>query len=169
MKDKQERAGELAELERIVAAVGADAARWPAAARGRLSALVARDPQAALIVAEARAVDRLLDAAPVVRTAATGLADRIVAAALAAEVTRTTAEVIPLPRRAVPGGGRPAVRTGWRAAAAMAASLVAGIYLGGSVNLAPVLQDLADAAGIAIELEGFSMAMTDDAGDEDTL
>ena len=51
----------------------------------------------------------------------------------------------------------------------MAASLVAGIYLGGSVNLAPVLQDLADAAGIAIELEGFSMAMTDDAADEDAL
>lgn len=184
MVEKNERVQELAELERVVTAFGADMVRWPANARPRLERLILESAAARAIVAEARALDRMLDAAPRVAVAAErALVDRIMAAATATATTPATvsaaesrptarADVIPLPRRPAPAPS-PSVsvmqRASWRAAMAMAASLVAGIYLGGNISVTPVLQDFADALGIAIDLDATSIAMMDDAGDEDTL
>jgi hypothetical protein len=60
-------------------------------------------------------------------------------------------------------------RARWQAAAVMAASLIAGIYLGGSVNLAPALQDFAVSVGVSAGLESSELALGEDLADGDTL
>jgi hypothetical protein len=51
----------------------------------------------------------------------------------------------------------------------MAASLIAGIYLGGAVNLAPALQDFAVSVGVSAGLEASELALGEDLADGDTL
>src|SRR5262245_17884417 len=106
---KNEQAEPLAELTRLLDAWGGDPARWPPQARERIEDLTATRPDARRLLAEARALDRLLDhgrdapaqLSPTVRRT---LTDRIVAAALAEGTARTvrTAEVIRLPSRPRP-------------------------------------------------------------------
>jgi hypothetical protein len=51
----------------------------------------------------------------------------------------------------------------------MAASLLAGIYLGGSVNLAPALQDFAVTLGVATGMESSELALGEDVADGEAL
>ena len=167
--------GPLTELTNMLDAWGGAPARWPADVGRRIGEIVDAEPGAQTLLTQARALDRLLDrgrsaSAQVPR----GLADRIVAAAMAAPpAASTTAErahtnVIALPVRPRPQAV-PAMRGQWRTAALLAASLLVGIYLGGAVNLAPGLQDLADAIGLPAQIEPLLVASGEDLIDEDAL
>ena len=173
MTSRKDIGGSKSELVRLVDAWGGDPARWPEDVRDRIERITAGEPAAAqALLAEARALDRLIDhgrEAPAVLSPKRrlALADRIVATAVA-EVQDTGDNVVMFRSRAVV---RPAMvtRGQWRAAVVMAAGLVLGIYLGGSISLAPVLQEIADAIGIAADFEPTVVAAGDDSGDEDTL
>ena len=165
-----ERQDELQRLAAVLEAYGADPAGWPAAERVALMALASADPRAARLVAEARALDRLLATPPSRDPAAeANLLEAIVARAEATPQpkaeTATGAEVVDLSsardarhrtstaRRTL----RPAVGT-WRAAGVLAASLLVGLYLGVSGIAAPAIVGLAEAAG----LETTAMALPGD-------
>lgn len=183
MTTNDERARKLAELTRLLDAWGGEAGRWPQDKREHIRTLAAELPEGARLLAEAKALDRALNAATFKREAAAerALASRIVAAAIGAERPGTQGtraespgQIIPLPvardrnsaadaRRPPRTSPKPAlVRKGWQAAALLAACLLSGIYLGGSVNLNPVLQDLADAFGIPAEFEVAATGLGDE-------
>lgn len=176
MTSRNDIGGSKPELVALVDAWGGDPARWPEDVRGRIERITVAEPAAQALLAEARALDRLIEhgrEAPAVLSPKRrlALADRIVATAVAemqdtgdnVVALRSRAAARPSPRMQVPTRGQ------WRAAAVMAAGLVLGIYLGGSISLAPVLQEIADAIGIAAEFEPTVVAAGDDSGDEDTL
>lgn len=148
------------EFERLLETYGGDFDRWPEASRAPARELVARGATASRALSEARALDQTLARAPLpAASRLSPLSDRILAAAIAGAAKpamepslghRPTARVIPLPLRR-PGGASPRVaplgqqtppsspipeRVRWRAATALAASLVLGIALGVS-DLAP--------------------------------
>ena len=107
-------------LAEVLAAYGADPARWPAAERDRLQALVQRQPE---LLAEALEIDRVLARAtrPQIPAGAT--------ARLMEQAGRRkpAPNVIPLDR------ARPKARPSiwsWGAGAALAASFACGIFLG---------------------------------------
>lgn len=108
-------------LAEVLAAYGADPARWPAAERDRLQALVESQPE---LLAEALEIDRVLAQAPAPRIPA-GAAARLLARAGRIE---PAPQVIPLDRRSLRGGS-PSIWS-WGAAAALAASFAFGIFLG---------------------------------------
>lgn len=181
MKRTNESSSALAELAGLLDAWGGSPERWPPETRRRIEAIVGMEPDAQRMLAEARAVDRLFDlgrdadaALPAARRSA--LANRIVAAAIAdarsaancAAPALNEGRVVPLQRtpRTRP---IPAIRGEWRAAALMAASLLLGVYLGGAINMAPALQDIADAIGISAEIEPTVIAVGEDTSDEETL
>jgi hypothetical protein len=137
----------LSELDDLLAAWGSDPARWPAARRPAAQALLAEDSRARRLHEEARALDRLLTLAPTPDSARLAtLEDRILAAARdevggraavpAAAVPVAAGNVVPLPARTREGKTRTPVAAPaalpdrWRAAAAIAASLVIGIGIG---------------------------------------
>jgi hypothetical protein len=107
-------------LAEVLAAYGADPARWPAAERDRLLALVESEPG---LLVEAAEIDRILGRAarPQIPT---GAAARLVERA---GQEKPHPNVIPL------GRVRPKVHPSiwsWGAAAALAASFACGIFLG---------------------------------------
>lgn len=72
----------LAEFARLLDVYGGDRTRWPTEARAAAAHLVARDAGAGRLLAEAEALDRVLERAPLPALATeAALADRIVAAA----------------------------------------------------------------------------------------
>ena len=176
----------LEAFEAMLEAFGADPARWPDAQRGPAEALLAASAPARALLREARALDALLVAAPTVapgRHAA--LADRIVAAAGARPVLPAVAasagpaKVVPFARpaiaRSVPTAGATALRSSrrppWRAAAALAASLAAGVLIGsldqasgplrGLVEFASLESD-ADHVVAALHTDGLTAALDED-------
>lgn len=173
---------QLAELQGLIDAWGAAPARWPAPARARINALIASTPGAATVLEEAHALDRLLsegrDTAAQLTASATGaLASRIFAAAMAdpaALPARPAGSVVPFPvastRNPPVAASRRATAFSrhqqWRAASVLAASLVAGIILGGSLNLAPVVQELAEVAGLSTIVDP---TVGDDLSEDETL
>jgi len=103
-------------LLEIIAAYGADPRRWPEAERSEAEALLARSEPARAALAEARALDGLLDGLP----------------ALAPEIAAST-----LAARAIAAGQRPLARPargGWLwlapSAAGLAAAALAGFFIG---------------------------------------
>jgi len=171
------RAGEIEALRALLEVHGSDRTRWPAPSRLRFAPLLAADPEARGLLAEAEALDALLDEAPRGTAAAEEvLAERIVAAALsegrgAASASvrafpHATARAVVLPGRRQGGVQRRAVT---RAAALLAASLLIGIVTGGT--------GLLDAIGVygsggAASTEWASLSLEDEAGgflDEDLL
>lgn len=181
MTRTNERSIPMAELARLLDAWGGSPERWPLQVRRRIEEIASVEPGAQRLLAEARALDGLLDLGREARAEITparqsALASRIVAAAMAGERPATNGaapagdggKVVPLqPRqRNLPA---PAMRGQWRAAALMAASLLLGIYLGGAINMAPALQDIADVIGISAEIEPTIVAASEDVSDEDTL
>jgi hypothetical protein len=136
----------IAELEQLLDVYGSDRTRWPVEARAGAGQLVARDRAARRLLAEAEALDRVLERAPLPTLAQeAAIAERIVAAA------RRTPRVVPSPKDKEDKGRRAATAvdnvvplSGLRARAqrfgtktafggltgAFAASLALGVYLG---------------------------------------
>src|SRR5262245_34780697 len=72
----------LGEFERLLDIYGGDRTRWPIDARAAAAHLVARDADARRLLAEAEALERVLECAPLPSLATeAALADRIIAAA----------------------------------------------------------------------------------------
>jgi hypothetical protein len=113
----------LARLEQVVAAYGADPQRWPETERDAARALVERSAEARARVAEARRLDRALDAAIVT-------VDELSLARVTAKIRRGLAEP-----RAASGGSwlsflLGAVAPTWPRGAALASVAVLGILVG---------------------------------------
>ena len=111
-------------FRRLIAAYGADPARWPPGQRARADALLARSVKARALLAEARAFDALLmaDAKPP--------ADEPLAAAIIARATALPQERAPVvaPRRAVALDW--SLARLWPQALGLAAAAVLGFVIG---------------------------------------
>jgi hypothetical protein len=163
MTDDRQAVGALQAFEAHLDRFGGDVARWPAAAAARYLPLVEADPAAARLLAEARALDRLLDRAPVPEAERReALAQRIVAAARADGVPQAS---IPTPRDRVvafPGpkakpARRPA-RRDWQAAGLLAASLLLGIFVGVNGTFDGAISGLTNLAGLSPEVDVMELA-----------
>jgi hypothetical protein len=139
---------EMDALERLLESHGADRTRWPAPERLRFAPLLSSNEQARRLLAEAQALDRLLDLAPEPRTNRAALADRIVAA-VSQEAARP--QVIQLPQRRGSGSlfgsaaerARASFGSGqWAGGALLAASLVLGAFMGTSGAFQQAIQPL---------------------------
>jgi hypothetical protein len=109
----------LRRLEEVVASYGADPAHWPAAERNELEEAARKRPD---LLAEGREVDRVLARAAAPPVSAEGRSRLL--QAIANERRGVPGNVIPLPVRP----RSPA--WSWASAAALAASLAFGVYLG---------------------------------------
>jgi len=109
-------------LREVLAAYGADPARWPVAERRGLELLAQSEPE---LLAEAREVDRLLATARAPQVPA-GAAARLLAKAGQQKPEPT---VVPFERGRAKARPRPSIWS-WGAAAALAASFGLGIFLG---------------------------------------
>lgn len=111
-------------LAEVLAAYGADPARWPASERVRLQPLLDKEPG---LLAEASEIDRVLARAVPPAPSIHGKAQLL--ARIAQEKQKVN--VVPFERaRARP---RPSIWS-WGTAAALAASFAFGIFLGGNTN-----------------------------------
>src|SRR5258705_3094535 len=93
-----------ADFERLLDVYGSDRTRWPVEARASAGQLVARDRAARRLLAEAEALDRALERAPLPSLAEeAALADRILVAARRSPrmVPITKADVAPIAPRAI--------------------------------------------------------------------
>jgi len=167
----------LAEFERLLDVYGGDRTHWTIEARTAAAQLVARDTRAQRLLAEAEALDRVLERAPLpslVTEAA--LADRVVAAAQRSPRIVSIKGAEDGSPEAQPGSGREtqlqrpadlrsrAFRTDVRRAAMLAASLVVGVYIGLSNLPQQIIPALTgDAAG-----DAYNLALTDPF-DEDVI
>lgn len=151
-----------AEFGQLLDVYGAGRTRWPADARAAAAQLLAKDAGARRRLAEAEALDRVLESAPVpALTVEAALAERIVAAAqrspriVKLDETPPVA-VAPASRAAAlpvvvnSGPRRPRLLSRHAGAVGfLAASLVIGVVVGNS-NLPPdILPALADIAGLS--------------------
>lgn len=165
----------LAQLAYVLDTCGAREERWPEALRAELSALIAGNEAAARLLAEARALDKILAFTPRPRRTE-GLEARILASAATLPQAKGEAgSVVTFPRRASPDrtipGRAVAVRSAaasgrrlWPELALLAASLFLGFAIGLSGEALPALQDIAvvaDGEGALGELAGLLL----DAGD----
>lgn len=125
----------LKRLERLLEAYGGNPRRWPADERAAGEALLESSARAREMQAEALKADAWLDAAPSPARASGQLKAAILAACRGStSTTRTTRwKAVWTELLAEIGGWRP---TG----AALAASLMLGIIVGGSVNLSDTTQ-----------------------------
>lgn len=163
---------ELAAFEDNLDIHGSRTERWPEAARLRFEPLLERSARARELLAEARALDSVLDRAPLPDTQRMqALADRIVAMAAAEATTkRSAAPVIDLAtRKRLRRPPAPAFR--WKVASALAASLLVGIYLGSSPPATSAVEAIASAVGVPADAGGLDLVLLDDpaAEDEDFL
>ena len=154
----------IAEFERLLDVYGSDRTRWPVEARASAGHLVARDRAARRLLAEAEALDRTLERAPLPTLAQeAAIAERTVGAA------RRTPRIVAIAKAdtAQPAAGvadnvvrlaglreRAHRLTGRRAfggvAGALAASLVLGVFLGLSNLAQPMLPALEQITGISL-------------------
>ena len=180
MTTNDRRAEDRQALERLLDVYGADRTRWPARERLRFASFIAEDKAAARLLAEADALDRLLDRAP--RTSEVrmhALKERIVAAA----VRTGHGGLVVVPAGASAGGKlaswgrRPAPGfsgSEWPAAAVLAASLVLGVLLGSAGTFDTTMQGVAAATGFSTTADTSQLALGDDVdgqapADEDLL
>src|SRR5262245_47829779 len=174
----------ITDFAHLLDVYGSDRTRWPVEARASAGQLVARDRAARRLLAEAEALDKTLERAPLPSLAAeAALADRIIATA------RRSPRMVPAMnpalnataaggRRRVAGNvvqlpGLPArprwLPTGLAGAAGMlAASLALGVFLGVSNLSQGVLPVLEDMTGIALSPQPRAVAQVD-LLDEDLL
>ena len=162
MSTRDRQLKELDALERLLDVYGADRTRWPARERLQLASLITDEPEAQRLMAEAVALDRLLDVAPAARTEQEqGLTGRIVAAARgqqhkplsASQVSPAVSNIVKLPawvRR--PQIARAFGASDWPAAGLLAASLVLGVMLGSAGMLDSTMQEVAEVAGLSSSL-----------------
>ena len=134
LKDRSAPGG-IEALKSLLEIYGADRSRWPARDRLKFAELLADHHDARQVMAEAEALDRLLDMAPEPKAAElTSLSARILSAAAATPQRTPAGNVTPLSAaakpRSQPSKFRPRRVVDWPAAALMAASLVLGIFAG---------------------------------------
>ena len=164
----------LTEFERLLEIYGSDRTRWPVAARASAGQLVTRLPAARRLLAEAEALDRVLERAPMTSLAReAALAERIVAAARRSPrmVATSAATRPPAGEGELPNQPRwwltPRTAFGG-AAGALAASLVLGVLIGLSGLPQSVLPALEQMTGIALSPSSSLVAQVD-LLDEDLL
>jgi len=160
---------DLKRLEDILDTYGAVRSRWPESERKSLESLIRRDVAAQRMLAEAAALDRIIDMAPGM-IASQDLKDRILAAAM--NDSEKEARVIPFGSRkrgaSQPGVGQ--VRTYWPAAA-LAASFAFGLYLGvaglgdqaydGAVEVSGLSSEASEWGGVTYWLDYGSVTSTE--------
>lgn len=138
----------LERLDNLLAAYGADEAGWPAGERQAARELIAASAEARRLLEDARALDTLLNAAPVEEPSAE-LVERLMAAR-----PRELSGELPGELQETSRGAAAEAKTGGRLrgiaaalwpygssafpAAALAASLVLGIALGTSTGISPI-------------------------------
>lgn len=159
----------IAEFEHLLDIYGSDRTRWPVEARASAGHLVARDRAARRLLAEAEALDRALERAPLPTLAQeAAIAERIVGAAKRTPRIVPAAKVAPaqqaspdadnrsadnvvrlsgLRQRAQRLTGRPSLG---RIAGALAASLVVGILIGHSNLTQPMLPAIEQLTGFTL-------------------
>jgi hypothetical protein len=175
MMNEPMRTANVRALEQHLEIYGGDQTRWPEKARERFAPLLAGDARARALLAEARALDRLLDRAPVPSICRErSVRDRIVAAiSNDKDGLRSDPRVIGLPPRQPPSRTvLSAPRTGWRTAALLAASLATGVYLGSTGGLAPEAQVVVEVVGLQSQADPYQLSLLDDNGplsEEDLL
>lgn len=167
----------LAEFERLLDVYGGDRTHWTIEARTAAAQLVARDARAQRLLAEAEALDRVLERAPLpTLVTEAALADRIVAAAQRSPRIVSIKGAEETPAGAQSGSERQAstrapadrrsraFKTDVRKAAMLAASLLFGVYIGLSNLPQQIIPALTgDATG-----DRYNLALTDPF-DEDVL
>ena len=139
------------ELEAVVEAYGGDRTRWPAVDRLRFAPLIASDRRARESVAEAIALDRLLDMAPTVSRARERTLAARIAAMAAEEPRRPAVSARPVVARSTAGWQGPSHALAMLrrpAAAVLAASLLIGIVAGSSGVAIPAAGIVAEALGL---------------------
>ena len=153
MTKMDKRAEDREALERLLDIYGADRTRWPARERLRFAGVVSEDKLAARMLAEADALDQLLEQAPRASSAdVDALKERIMAAALRAQRAAACRRCF---GQAGFGQGRPPrrptgpfnprfTRSQWPAAGMLAASLVLGVMLGWTGTLDTTMQEMAE-------------------------
>ncbi len=149
----------LGDFERLLEVYGGDRTRWPAEERAAAAQLVARDVKARRLLAEAEALDRVLERAPLPALALEAeLADRIVAAAQRSpRIVRIGGAAASAEPASQGAPARKRFRLGnARAAGVLAASLVAGIFIGLTSLPQSVLPALADL--VTIDRSGYNLA-----------
>jgi hypothetical protein len=148
--DTQDR---LAQLAAVLETHGANEERWPDVMRAQLATLVAEDDRAARLLAEARALNKLLAFAPVGRGEG-GLEARILAAASALPQQAAGSARVRKPSYGQSNEGRlvriaQPVRSAlriWPELTLLAASLFIGLLIGLSGQAVPTLQNIAEIA-----------------------
>ncbi len=189
-KSETEMPGSIAAFMQLVDAYGSSRQRWPrdrlAAAEVLLCSSAADGLAARRYLAEAAALDRVLEAAPVVDRIQTRLlAERI---AMMAGSTSQPVNVVAFnaarQRLAKPlssslSAGRDQTRphqvrfgrTGWAASAVLAASLFLGLSVAPNVSTLPGLHEFADAVGFGNLADQLALASNEDGAlsDEDSL
>ncbi len=173
----------IAEFERLLDVYGSDRTRWPVEARASAGQLVARDRAARRLLAEAEALDRTLERAPLPTLAQeAAIAERVVAAARRSPRIVATTRVEAAPPAAVPVADnvvrlsslreraqRLTTRTAFGGVAgALVASLLLGIFLGLSNVPQSMLPALEQLTGMTLSSRGPTVAQVD-LLDEDLL
>ena len=169
MVELDKRSEALAALEDHLDVYGPNAERWTAAARKRFEPMIAEEPRARALMAEARALEKVLERAPVVDSAKfADLSSRIVAATAAAKSVSAPVVVdLSQARRSrdVGGAQQRGFGANWRVASALAASLVLGIYLGTAPGVVAAVETIASSVGISDAGED-DVALFDDNGSD---
>jgi hypothetical protein len=174
----------IAELERLLDIYGSDRTRWPVEARAGAGHLVGRDRGARRLLAEAEALDRALEQAPLPTLAQeAAMAERIVAAARRTPRIVAVAKVGQAPTAAPAGDNVVQLPTSrghrqqqWLTAktafggvaGALAASLALGVLLGLSNLSQGLLPAVEQMTGIPLGSNGPVVAQID-LLDEDLL
>lgn len=167
---RDQRANNRQALEHLLNVYGADRTRWPARERLRFAGFICEDEAAQRMLAEAGALDKLLDCAShASEERERALKERIVAAALRSGETtlavvagnESTASQRPNWMR-MPSLRKVPMRREWPAAAVLAASLVVGVMLGSSGTLDSTAQEMAEATGFATAGESSQLALGED-------
>ncbi len=156
---------------------GARRERWSDAARRRFDPLLVNEPRARQLLAEARALDQVLESAtpPIDADRLDTLSARIADFAAAEAKDATATNVVDLSRaRLSRPVARPRFGSGgvWQMASALAASLIVGIYLGTAPVVMSAVETIAESVGIADTADTGNLALFDDGAngvDEDLL